>query len=423
MSASAGGLSALPVAGTKAQTTRRVGVIALVPDEWKSVWMPRQQILSRLGEHFDIVWMDPAADWKEYWWPVWSRFHAKGFVQVTLGFSVATSRGRWPLIFRPVWLRRWATREALRAARQYLVGRGAEQIILYLWRPEFASAIDLVQHDASCYHIDDEYSFSDVEQPNSAQETDLIRRVDQVIVHSIRLREKKGAINPNTALVPNGVDYEAFATPRAEPADLAGVPRPRIGYVGVIKKQLNLALLLRLARARSDWNFVMVGPIGNISGKQQALAGLQGLPNVHFLGEKPVNAVAAYTQHMDVCLMCYEANDYTKYIYPLKLHEYLASGRPVVSTPLDSVLEHGDVVALAQTDGEWIAAIEQALLQQGEAQRRSRQERARNYDWNSLASQVGALLLERVASQTRANSGRARLATAADVRPSHSHSS
>ena len=86
---------------------------------------------------------------------------------------------------------------------------------------------------------------------------------------------------------------------------------------------------------------------------------------------------------MDVCLMCYEANDYTKYIYPLKLHEYLASGRPAVATPIDSVVEHGDLVALARTDSEWITAIEQALLQQGEAQRRARQERARTYDWNS----------------------------------------
>ena len=400
MSGGVESVSPVPVneSGTKAQTTRRVGVIALVPDEWKSVWMPRHQILSRLAGNFDVVWVNPAVGWREHWLPGGPQFlEPQQFAQIAPGFSVMSSGRRWPRILRPAWLRNRLTKGRLRAARRHLIQRGAKQIVLYLWRPEFAAAMDLLEHDASCYHIDDEYSFSDVELPNPGQETELIRRVDQVIVHSIRLMEKKGAINPNTALVPNGVDYEAFASPRAEPSDLSCILRPRIGYVGVIKKQLDLALLLRLARARGDWNFVMVGPIGTVTGKEQALAGLQALPNVHFLGEKPVTALSAYTQHMDVCLMCYEANDYTKYIYPLKLHEYLASGRPAVATPIDSVVEHGDLVALAQTDTEWTNAIEQALQQEGDSQRRARQERARTYDWNKLARQVGALILQRVA--------------------------
>lgn len=378
-------------------TTDKIGVIALVPDTWKSVWMPRHQILSRLAGTFDVAWIDPAENWREHWLPGRPRFaEAQRFVEIAPAFSVMTSGRRWPDVLRPAWLRTMLTKGRLRAARHYLVQRGARQIVLYLWRPEFAPAIDLVEHDASCYHIDDEYSFSEVDLPNPGPETELIRRVNQVIVHSRRLLEKKGAINPNTALVPNGVDYETFATPRAEPFDLSGIGRPRIGYVGVIKKQLDLGLLLRLARAASEWNFVMVGPIGTVTGKEQVLAGLQALPNVHFLGEKPVDALSSYTQHMDVCLMCYEANDYTKYIYPLKLHEYLASGRPAVAAPIDSVLEHGDVVALAQTDSEWIAAIEQALQPQAEGQRRARQDRAWNYDWNKLANQVAALILQRI---------------------------
>ena len=385
--------------GDTAKTTIKVGVIALVPDAWKSVWMPRHQILSRLAGNFDVVWVSPPEDWREHWLPGRPQFlEPQQFTEIAAGFSVMTSGRRWPQVFRPAWLQSWLTRGRLRSARRYLIERGVGPIVLYLWQPMFAAAIDLVAHDVSCYHIDDEYSFSDVEVPNSEQEVKLIRRVDQVIVHSIRLMEKKGAINPHTALVPNGVDYEAFATPREEPPDLARVPRPRIGYVGVIKKQLDLALLLRLARARSDWNFVMVGPTHqNVMAKQHDLEGLQALSNVYFLGEKPVHALSAYTQHMDVCLMCYEANDYVKYIYPMKLHEYLASGRPAVATPIDSIVEHGDLVALAQTDSEWIEAIEQALSQQGEIQRRTRQDRARTYDWNKLADRVGALIMQRVA--------------------------
>ena len=396
--------------------SRSIGLIALVPDEWEGVWMPRHQIISRLAGSFDVIWVTPPEDWREYWLPGRSRFlEPQRFVQIGPAFTVMQSGRRWPQIFWPAWLRNRVTSRRLRAARRYLIQRGARQIVLYLWQPGFAAAIDLVQHDASCYHIDDEYSFSDVELPNSREEIELIRRVDQVIVHSTRLMEKKGAINPNTALVPNGVDFKAFATPRAEPADLACVPRPRIGYIGVIKKQLDLALLVRLARARRDWSFVMVGPIANIGVKQPLLADLQALSNVHFLGKKPLSALSAYTQHMDVCLMCYEANDYTKYIYPLKLHEYLASGRPAVATPIDSVVEHSDVVALARSDSEWITAVEQALAQEGESQRCARQERARAYDWATLAGRVADLILARVAATS--GSGVTRSTTA--VLPRH----
>ena len=292
----------------------------------------------------------------------------------------------------------------LLAVRRYLLQRGAQHIVLYLWQPEFAPALDLVEHDASCYHIDDEYTFSDVELPNTKEEAELIRRVDQVIVHSKRLMEKKGTINPKTALVPNGVDLKAFVTTHAEPPDLAGIPRPRIGYIGVIKKQLDLALLERLARVRPQWNFVLVGPIVNIGEKQRVLADLQSRANVHFLGNKPVDALPAYTQNMDVCLMCYESNDYTKYIYPLKLHEYLASGRPAVATPIDSVLEHGDLIALARSDHEWITAIEHALVR-GDSQRVARQERAQAYDWNTLAGRVAELLRASVLGDGRPTSG------------------
>ena len=94
---------------------------------------------------------------------------------------------------------------------------------------------------------------------------------------------------------------------------------------------------------------------------------LSSLPNVHFLGEKPVNELPAYTQHLDVCTMCYVINDYTKFIYPLKLHEYLAAGRPVVATPMRSLQQFAAVIELATTEDEWSHALEQSLSAEGES--------------------------------------------------------
>jgi glycosyltransferase involved in cell wall biosynthesis len=375
----------------------QAGVIALVPDAWDSVWTTRHQILTRLAKYFDVVWIDSADYWREYWSPYGTHVLQRGsFRELSPCLTVMAPGAFLPRFHRPAWLRRTILRRTLRKAHSYLKDRGSKRVMLYLWRYQFAEALDLIQHDASCYHVDDEYSFSDVDVPPDPIETRLLGAVDQVIVHSSRLLARKGGLNRRTAMIPNGVDYRTFSAGREEPSDLAPVSRPRIGYLGVIKKQLDLALLNRLAHRRPDWSFVLVGPIGHVSGKEHLLAALQALPNVCFLGSKPVHELAAYMQHMDVCLMCYEVTDYTNSIYPLKLHEYLSSGRPTVAAPITSVAEHADVVSLARTDEEWLAAITDALGAEATsaAEVERRRERARNFDWDRLADQVAGLFRE-----------------------------
>ena len=375
----------------------KIGVIALVPDDWDSMWMPRQQILTRLARYFDILWIEPAKGWHDYWTPAGrSILQSRAIREIAPQFTVMTPGCMLPRFYRPAWLRRAVFGRTLQLARRYLQRRGASQIALYIWRYEFAEALELVPHDVSCYHVDDEYSFSEVDVPKDPREIRLLTAADQVIVHSTRLLETKGGINPRTALIPNGVDYRAFSAKVEDPSDLAPVPHPRVGYIGVIKKQLDLHLLARLVRARPAWSFVLVGPIGNVSGKEDPVAELRALSNVHFLGSKPVERLAAYTQHMDVCLMCYEVNDYTNYIYPLKLHEYLAAGRPTVAAPIASVLEHADVVTLARTDEEWLLGITRALGVDASTplEIERRRERARHFDWDDLADKVADLFRE-----------------------------
>ena len=102
---------------------------------------------------------------------------------------------------------------------------------------------------------------------------------------------------------------------------------------GLIKKQLDLQLLDALARRHPTWSFVFVGPRRHEDKVGTLIQRLADLPNVHFLGEKPVSELPSYTQHIDVCTLCYKVDDYTKFIYPLKLHESLASGQPGVGAP------------------------------------------------------------------------------------------
>jgi glycosyltransferase involved in cell wall biosynthesis len=303
-----------------------------------------------------------------------------------------------PKFYWPPHLARATFLARVRRAQHLLRNQGCTAIILYLWRPNFDMALDAGGWALTAYHIDDEYSFSDVDLPNSPEEVRILRRVDQVFIHSATVMEKKGGLNPHSVLSPNGVDYAAFSTPAPEPADLARIPHPRIGYAGFIKKQLDWDLLHGLATRRPDWSFVMVGKrrphpeLPGLMGETQTMA------NVHFLGDKPANDLARYPQHFDVCVMPYVTNGYTRYIYPMKLHECLASGRPVVSTPLPSLVEFRGIVAMPANRDDWIEAICAALRPEAQAPGASAARRAvaMEYDWDVLAARIARVMAERL---------------------------
>jgi glycosyltransferase involved in cell wall biosynthesis len=370
-----------------------VGVISLVPDIWGGPWQPRQQILTRLARYFHVVWCNPARRWWRLWPPHSPRRRDIIYDYddaVSPGFSIYQPELWLPAIGRPAALAHLTMRERLRRAQQLLARQGCRTTILYIWRPWYGIALDLMEYNLSCYHIDDEYTFSASEKPIAAREAQLISRVDQVFIHSPALLEKKGHLNPHTLFVPNGVDYQAYATPQREPADLRPIPHPRIGYSGIIKKQLDFSLLIALAERHRQWSFVLVGPRGNLGDDAALVQRLSQQPNVYFLGGKPVTALPAYVQHMAVCMLCYELNDYTKFIYPLKLHEYLASGRPVVGSSIRSLQQFGHVIRLARTIDEWSLALNEMLAPTANEapQVEARQSTAQRYDWNILVQLI-----------------------------------
>ncbi len=374
-----------------------VGIVALVPERWGGMWLSRHQILTRLSSYFHVVWQNPARPWRRI-----LKSRPPRNVDPTkpprIGFAIYEP-GRWlPRVDRSGRVARALERRRLMQARRMLEDAGCRKIVLYLWLPDFAAALDLMPHDVSCYHIVDEYTFSETEQPVSVQERNLIERADQVIVHSPALREKKGNLNPHTEFMTNGVDYAAFAEPLAEPADLAAIPRPRIGYVGRVKSQMDWQTLAGIARSRPDWSLVFVGPVGHMGKWEEEGTRLFGLPNVHHLGNKSVGEVPAYIQHMDVCLLCYALTGYTKFIFPLKLHEYLAAGRPVVGSDIRSLHDFSSVVRIAHGPEDWCAAIEASLQPEENSPARMEERRcvARQYDWNAIAHRVAGLLCERL---------------------------
>lgn len=383
----------------KIPENRDIGIISFVPDNWGPYWQPRHQVLTRLSRFFNVVWMEPAIGWREMWSgrslprkPGWTT------IDDYPGFSVFMHGRKSPQFYRPIWLNRQTERSRIKAARNRLIELGCKFIVGYIWRPEFSSVVEHELFDYVCYHIDDEYTFADVEKPLDPDEENLIACADSVIIHSPGLYEKKGHINKNTIVVPNGVDYAAFSGATESPNEFSELKRPIIGYAGVVQWTIDWSLVYEVAMRRPEWTFVIVGPEGHLRSEDSAMIRkIECLSNSKFLGGKPAAALPSYVQQFDVCMMPYKVNDYTKFIYPLKLHEYMATGRPAVATPIRSLLSFAESIIIAKTGEEWSNALEESLSGQytSPESTAARQAVAREFDWGvhvqRIASQIQAL--------------------------------
>ena len=222
---------------------------------------------------------------------------------------------------------------------------------LQIWSftPDVAYALGHFGEEKVVYYcVDDHAAFTGYDRQQVLRDEEaLCRRADLVVTTSRALQESKKAWNPNTILVPHGVDYEHFSRAVREdlpcPPDIADIPHPRLGFFGLIRDWVDLALLADIARARPDWHIVMIGDAdSNVN-----LAQYRTIRNMHFLGRKPYEDLPAYCKAFDVGLIPFKINELTKAVNPIKLREYLAAGLPVVSTPLPEVRLYKDLVHLA----------------------------------------------------------------------------
>ena len=195
-----------------------------------------------------------------------------------------------------------------------------------------------------------------------ALERELLSIADVVFTGGYSLYEAKRDRHHNVHPFPSSVDRAHFARARAivaQPKDQASLPRPRLGFYGVVDERMDLALLAALADAHPSWSIVVVGPVVKIDPAE-----LPQRSNIHYLGGKRYEELPAYLGGWDVALMPFAINDSTRFISPTKTPEYLAGGRPVVSTAITDVIRHYsdvDAVFIAEDANSFIADCEAAL--------------------------------------------------------------
>ncbi len=234
-------------------------------------------------------------------------------------------------------------------------------------------------------------------------ESSLMHKADLVVSNSAYLAGLASQYNANTVDIGQGCDLTQFdaAISRQVPDDMAPIAHPRIGYIGALNSnRLNIDWLLLLAHNRPQWNLLLIGPEDETFQKSI----LHQLPNVHFLGAKPMQQLPAYLQHLDVAINPQRLNELTIGNYPRKVDEYLAMGKPVVALQTETMQFFSNYVILAKTGEQFVAGIEKALNNDLPAQPEACIEFAREHTWTqSIARLMEAINSVSVSQLATAN--------------------
>ncbi len=241
------------------------------------------------------------------------------------------------------------------------------------------------------YYCADEYTTFPGLQPDLVHnlEARLLEAVDLVVTTSRALYDAKSAMHRRVVYLPHAVDFDHFAK-AGDPSipvasDVRRLPRPRIGFHGLIRDLIDLEIIDTIARRRPDWSVVMVGP------RNFDAAFLPRRHNIHYLGERAYHEIPDYLRAFDVCLMPYRLVATSIYMNPVKLREYLAAGKPIVSTPLPEIFQFGELVEVAACGDEFVSKIEKCLAEDPSLSQRRRAS-VRHHTWASRADELAAIL-------------------------------
>lgn len=360
---------------------------------WNFVYQRPQQLLSRLARGRPVMFLEePVPDssaWLERETPapgvIVLRPHVAGSAP---GFNEEAMVAIRPML-----------RDAMDAA-------GIEDYLLWFYTPMALPLAVGLRPRGVVYDCMDELSAFRFAPPELMQrESELLRLADLVLTGGPSLYAAKRDRHPDVHCFPSSVDAAHFARTPPEHPSQVDLPHPRLGYYGVIDERIDLDLLDAVAEARPQWQVVMVGPLAKIDPES-----LPRRPNLHWLGQRPYDELPAHLVGWDVCLLPFALNESTRFISPTKTLEYLAAGRPCVSTRIRDVAEpYADVVSIADDAPAFVAACEEILGWPRNAHAAFRERAAAHVaatSWDRTVARIEALL-ERLELRSEAGQGTA----------------
>ncbi len=303
--------------------------------------------------------------------------------------------------------RRLLRAQVRRAARRL----GARRPILWAYVPQAEALIEALDPELVVYHCVDDIAAQEGVDTASfrAAERRFAARADLVLASAPALAERMRELSGNVVYAPNVADTALFASALepnpSDPSDPAvtALPRPRIVFTGaVVAKKLDVPLLAALARARPEWSFALVGPVG-AGDPGTDVAALRDESNIHLLGTRTYEQLPGVLRAADAGLIPYARNALTESVFPMKVYEYLAAGLPVVATPLPALAGVAEVATAPDAEGV-ARLLEEAIAGDSPARRSERSRAAAAHSWERRLEEIAAAV-EALEAEPRHDAG------------------
>ena len=320
-------------------------IVCLATSPWYPIPTRKQQVMSRIPDA-EILYFDPSityiAPMKDKAAQPGLTNYKKAGVHPQENITVYALPPVLPFFYKFRWINKLNQQKIARFVREKMREHGFEGAVLWVYSPVTADLVDLVPHKALVYDCVDRHSaYGGLMDPAlvDAMELELAKKADHVFATADALADRLRTVQPKTDMIPNGANFERFvqaAQPQPLPDDMQGIPHPIFGFVGALQSCIEYGYLEAAAKARPDWSFVLI---------------------------------------------------------PLKFYEYLATGRPIVSTKQpDQILQYAPLIEIADSQEEFISACEKSCSDTAPEQIDARIEAGRACSWDSRVAQMCGIL-------------------------------
>lgn len=398
---------------------RNQTILCISNRAWDSMWGESQKIMSRMARENRVLFFEPGrsvnrpiiSEFRKNWFnffQVKARRLCENLIIVPGPPEIPIGRQHLPrsILRKTVPLTViFNAQNVARHVRRTIAEFAVRNPILWLYSPYHCELPGKFGEKLSCYHNYDEFPdfITNTRIKNLVQQYDnlLTSRVHVVFTTSRAQLNRRKVVNFNTYFVPNGVDFELFnrsVDPNLPvPEDIAKLPRPIIGFAGMLSDHIDIALLIKVAEAYPDYSLVLVGPdyLPDSSERQR----LNNLSNVYFLGFRELNRLPNYLKGFDAALIPYKLEGHVLSGYPQKLHEYLAAGKSVVATAMPELLPYNQKIRIAKTHDEFVIMIREALVDYSKTRIQERITVARENTWDHRIDEMYRILEDQMASK------------------------